>query len=165
MMNIRLGKTEDIAKLLELRERAVLAQTQHYSEAEIRIQAKDCSAEKLQSIIDNEEEFLLIGEENGEIVGFVSYAEDSDDPGDWLIRHCFIDPVYFGKGCGTQLVTALVDELKRRNIQLVHAYSRLNATGFYEQLGFEEIGDYTWETEGEKIRYIHFIKYIHPQQL
>lgn len=56
------------------------------------------------------------------------------------IRQVSVDPAYRHRGIASALVTALVDEARRRGVDGVYLHARGRAVRMYERLGFHTAG-------------------------
>ncbi|WP_052729796.1 GNAT family N-acetyltransferase [Syntrophomonas zehnderi] len=73
-------------------------------------------------------ETLIVAEENDLIIGFMGIDGKK-------LEMLFIEPSYFGKGLGKQLVALALNEYKINYVDVNE--QNLRAVGFYQRLGFE----------------------------
>jgi len=96
---------------------------------------------------DTIEEYILLAEENGQIIGFASlYLPDN------FIHNLFIHPDYSGKGAGRQLLQASIEKMNKP-IRLKCVSENHKAMKFYEKNGWNrgieegEPGEKYWVME------------------
>lgn len=59
------------------------------------------------------------------------------------------------KHIGTAIMEFLIDEVKKRNGELLYAHVQLYAHDFYEKLGFKDVGETFLEADIEHIRMVY----------
>lgn len=83
--------------------------------------------------------------ENNEVVGTSTFLIDINDKFDttsqYRLRAMATSPSVRGKQVGRQIIEVSIEKLKNMNIDLLWCDARLEATGFYEKLGFKMKGD------------------------
>jgi len=98
------------------------------------------------TVIDEKYVTKFIAEENGKTVGraflYLIYNDLHKEPYG-LLEDVFVDEVYRGKGVGTLLIKAIIEEAKARRCVKIRFTSRRireDAHKWYEKLGFEKYG-------------------------
>ena len=71
------------------------------------------------SVHDNTEEGRYEAWLGGEVVGVVSYHAEPALPGLVTLVHTEVDPALEGKGVGSRLVAAALDDIRRRGLSFV----------------------------------------------
>jgi ribosomal protein S18 acetylase RimI-like enzyme len=79
----------------------------------------------------------LVAEEQGEIVGFASWAEAE---GSVDLEDLFVDPTWMRRGIATALVLRILDILRPRAVTRLEVTANPHALGFYRAVGFRDIG-------------------------
>jgi predicted GNAT family N-acyltransferase len=62
---------------------------------------------------------------------------------------------YRKKNIGTAIMEFLIDEVKKRQGELIYAHVQLYAHGFYEKIGFKDVGESFLEANIEHIRMVY----------
>lgn len=82
---------------------------------------------------------------NDEVVGTSTFIIDVNNNFDTInqyrLRAMATSPKVRGEGVGKQIVKFAIKKLKQMNVELLWCDARLEATGFYEKLGFNSVGD------------------------
>ena len=76
-------------------------------------------------------------EDAGELRGFYTLGEPAD--GTVELEHLFVDPLFFGRGGGTQLFRHAVHQASERGYCRLLIQSDPNAEGFYRTLGIQPL--------------------------
>ncbi len=97
--------------------------------------------QELQEVIETENTYLFVGEENGKIIGTISLVFYRIPTGDkaW-IEDVIVDESTRGKGYGNKLIQHAIDFAKSKGILKVNLTSnptRIAANKMYQKLGFE----------------------------
>jgi len=83
--------------------------------------------------------------ENNEVVGTSTFLIDVNEKFDtkcqYRLRAMATSPSVRGKQVGRQIIEASIQKLKNMKIDLLWCDARLEATGFYEKLGFTMMGE------------------------
>ena len=89
------------------------------------------------TFIESNELFKAVYQDK--ILGFCAlvFKEDKVE-----IEHCWVAPAYIGHGIGQQLIEYALVFISKKAIQKVEVVSDPNAIGFYEKMGFKQIGTY-----------------------
>lgn len=82
---------------------------------------------------------------NDEVVGTSTFIMDINDKFNnntqYRLRAMATSTKVRGEGAGKQIIEFAIEKLKQKNIELLWCDARLEATGFYEKLGFITLGD------------------------
>lgn len=82
---------------------------------------------------------------NNEVVGTSTFLIDINDNFEskrqYRLRAMATSPIVRGKHVGQQIIETSIEKLKKMNIELLWCDARLEATGFYEKLGFTMKGE------------------------
>jgi predicted GNAT family N-acyltransferase len=82
--------------------------------------------------------------ENGTVVGTSTFLVQKNDEfkniSQYRLRAMATSPKVRGKQVGRQIIEASIEKLKHMKIDLLWCDARLEATGFYEKLGFKMKG-------------------------
>lgn len=70
---------------------------------------------------------------------------------------CYVSPDFQGRGVGKEILTHIENAAANHNIKNYRVYSSLNASGFYEKMGYERAGDIVFHG---KIASIPMEKYL-----
>lgn len=76
---------------------------------------------------------ILVGELNGEIIGFCSITESESE---YEILHLWVVPQFIGQGYGKKILTRTMDEFVTSDKPII-VEADPNAESFYKSLGFE----------------------------
>jgi ribosomal protein S18 acetylase RimI-like enzyme len=88
----------------------------------------------------------LVAEHDGEIVGFVTFGpyrvkqSDQVDPAFGEILAIYVDPDHWGRGAGTTLLHAALDELPQSEVRLWVLEKNVAAQAFYRKHGLTPDG-------------------------
>ena len=124
-MIIRLMKQEDVPQIANLEK---ICFSDPWSENSIA------------SELDNRLSCWLIAEEQGRVAGYVG-SQSVLDAADMM--NIAVDPDFRRQGIAEQLILALVDKLKEKNVIALLLEVRVSnapAIALYEKLGFEQVG-------------------------
>ena len=106
----------------------------------------ELSSGLLHSLLTDPAVTLLMAEENGEALGYCTSGEcrDPDAPAEvGEVRTLFVAPAAWGRGVGSALMAAALDDLRERGYSEATLWSFADnerANGFYESRGFERDG-------------------------
>lgn len=82
---------------------------------------------------------------DNQLVGTSTFIVDInpqfDDEKQYRLRAMATDPSVRGVGVGAKIIEAGIEVLKEKNVHLLWCDARLVATGFYEKMGFEVLGE------------------------
>ncbi|MTI56277.1 GNAT family N-acetyltransferase [Geosporobacter ferrireducens] len=84
---------------------------------------------------------IIIAEHEGKVVGYVGYESNS------LISFLFVDPSYYQKGIGTELLTRILSEVGEKAWLLV-AKNNIAATKLYFEHGFRTVEEFIGKYNG-----------------
>jgi len=82
---------------------------------------------------DTVEEYIILAEEDGQILGFASLYLADD-----FIHNLFVHPGFSGKGVGSQLLQASIDKMNKP-IRLKCVSENYKAMSFYENNGWMRV--------------------------
>ena len=97
----------------------------------------------------------------GEIAGMCALEDRSDR---WNLEHVWVEPALHGQGVGRALVMHAVHEAWRRRREVVELLSDPYATGFYERLGAQHVGDVPAPMPGAKDRVLPRYAFSPPRE-
>lgn len=112
------------------------------------------SEEAIESYLADDEMAFVIGEIEGEVVGFCQ-RHVVEDFGKGRILWLHVDPDHRGIGIGSDLLGAAIDRLHDRGIETVTAVVLADhdaGVAFYEANGFHKLADRQVEIGGERFR-------------
>ena len=124
-MIIRLMKAEDVPQIAHL-------ETVCFSDP--------WSEKSIASEIANPLSCWLVAEEQGRIAGYVG-SQSVLDAADMM--NIAVDPDFRRQGIGEQLIVALMEQLRKKNVIALLLEVRVSNTpaiALYEKLGFEQVG-------------------------
>lgn len=79
------------------------------------------------------------------VIGIASFYRDphplEPHAGDWRLRGMAVDPAVQGRGLGSSLMRAGINQVIEQGGQRLWCNARVSAQGFYERLGFSTQGD------------------------
>ena len=99
-----------------------------------------CSEAHMRERIEKAPELFLVAEENGQVAGYAGLLRVMDE-GD--VTNVVVDEAYRGKGLGTRLMAALLEEGRgcgMKEFTLEVRVSNQRAIRLYESLGFVQEG-------------------------
>jgi N-acetylglutamate synthase-like GNAT family acetyltransferase len=79
--------------------------------------------------------FMAVDEPSGKVVGVVKWLEM--EPGVAWLSHLAVLPDYQSQKIGLLLVDAVETAARQKGYTLLGAHARLNATEYFEKLGFQ----------------------------
>lgn len=98
------------------------------------------SEENLRQSLASPNYLFLVSEEDGHIAGYAGLLRVADEGN---ITNIAVETAYRGKGIGTELARALLEEGRKLDIRaftLEVRVSNVTAIHVYEKLGFESVG-------------------------
>lgn len=98
--------------------------------------------ERLHDAIVNQETAYFVAEAD-EVVGYASGGE-TDEIGEGELHNIYVHPEWWGKGVGSQLLSAIEDALTARGVSRLHLQVFTENDGarrFYEARGFTRVGE------------------------
>lgn len=95
------------------------------------------SPDGLREMNNGKNSFVIVAKDQSKIIGMLSVINDSH------IALFFVNPRYQGKGIGKNLIDEAINNCLNRNPELsvVTVSSSSNSKSFYEEAGFEVLGD------------------------
>jgi putative acetyltransferase len=142
-MDVKQVTKENYQELIEVWESSVRA-THHFLPEENIIELKPLI---LQHYFDAVE--LRCITQNGKIAGFIGVADSN-------IEMLFVDPMYFGQGIGSQLITYASNHLDASKVDVNE--QNPSAIAFYEKVGFKKIGRSELDGQGNAFPLIHMVR-------
>lgn len=121
-----------------------------YTEEQLRAWKPDGEAvEDFKRAIESDTFDAVVAEADGEVVGYavLNIAEARIDA-------VFVNPEFVRQGIATSLVRQLETRARMRGIPALTIVSSLNATPFYEVLGYEKRDDKTRTIDGEELEFV-----------
>jgi len=79
-----------------------------------------------------EENKVIVAEDGGGIVGYISIMQNDDG---CFLDNLFIDPGFIRKGIGEKLTSTALEWCRQNQIETVYVYSDPFSKGFYEKTG------------------------------
>ena len=95
-----------------------------------------------------EENNLYKAVEGTTIIGFCAIIYHADKA---EIEHCWVLPSSIGKGIGKRLLDYAFEQILENNFHIVEVVSDPNAIGFYQKIGFQQIGTYTSQPQNRQL--------------
>ena len=141
---------KDFSRLLEIWEASIRATHHFLKESDIRFY-KPIVMNSFSSLT-----LACIRNELKEPVGFIGVTNKK-------IEMLFVDPAYFGKGIGRQLVEYAVSFLGASKLDVNE--QNKTALGFYEHLDFEVVGGSDVDAMGKPFPLLHMINSKLPSNL
>ena len=134
---VRRATAEDVAPILELRERSILALcVGDYTEGQIDAWMGKRLAKGYQEWIENSPFFVsTLG---GKVTGYAAYNPKSQE-----LLAAYVDPDYVRQGAATSLVEAIFSDAKGRGLESLWLDASLTAVLFYEAAGFRPVKETT----------------------
>lgn len=86
--------------------------------------------------VDAEDEQFTVAVRKGEIAGFGHVVLDAGE-----VHAVYVHPDHAGHGVGSALLAELEGYARGRELSALSLQSSLNAVGFYEQAGYERVGE------------------------
>jgi len=104
--------------------------------------------QELADLFNEENCFQLFAKdlENNNIAGYIATAETLEE-GYLTIVELFIDPLYQGKGIGTELIKRVIKYAKKKDLNgaiIQTEFENIPAQKLYEKLGFIKIDNPEW---------------------
>lgn len=138
-MICREAKKEDLNKILNL-----LSQLSPLSEEDKKVSEKEIS-KVMQKVIDDKNHFLIVAEENGEIIGTgLLLIQLNLFHGGKLSAHIenvVTDENQRGKGIGKKIIEELIKKAKEKNCYKIILDCKKSNVPFYEKCGLKETGE------------------------
>lgn len=91
-----------------------------------------------------------VDSDSGEVVGVIKWMER--EPGVAWLSHLAVAPERQSQGIGKMLVRAVEDAARKQGYPVMGMNSRLNATGYFEKLGYQ--------IEGLPVNYFNTIQVV-----
>lgn len=134
---IRPMTLQDIEKVLEIFNDAIINTTAAYHTEPQTLE------EKIQWFNDKQEanDPMFVYEENGEVIGFVTYSRFRPYEGyKYSMEHSiYVDNNHHGKGIGKQLLQKIIEEAKNRGVKTLIAVidsKNIGSIKMHEKFGF-----------------------------
>ncbi|MFW6159181.1 MAG: GNAT family N-acetyltransferase, partial [Planctomycetota bacterium] len=108
----------------------------HYERDVIETVAEQNTPEWIRKRSEKQDDYLA--RQAGRPVGYAAVKQNE-------IGHLFVRPDAAGRGVGTALVAYCTEVLRSRGYHTAKVYASLQATGFYENQGFREAGEKSFE--------------------
>lgn len=150
-MPVRAAESDDVDRIREVADSAITA-SHGLSPQDIEtIVTEEFDADPLGQKLDDEGTVVLVAEsdEDGAVAGV---AEGRHRDGVPVVQWLFVDPERRGRGHGTALFEAAVDELEGDGAVRATALSSNQEGGaFYERFGYEQVDERDVDTGGESV--------------
>lgn len=145
----RLATLEDIPEMVGLMHKVIReVNAQDYSSTTIDRYIEYVSEEIVQEAMLNKADYYLL--ESEDIIGVGGIDREKG-----YIRQMFISSEHQGEGLGRRIIETLEDEARKRGHTTITLYSTLTAVGFYERMGYKQVGLVTFQKE---FTTVHMIK-------
>lgn len=99
------------------------------------------------------ESFWVAVDKGNQIFGFGSWRGDE-------LAALYVDPQIHGRGIGRGLFTACETDARENGLSFTRLNATLNATSYYEALGFRKVRDGYNEKRGQRIPHMEMIREI-----
>jgi predicted N-acetyltransferase YhbS len=147
---IRPGTDRELARVFELQERSIRA---FYSQFHTSEQVAELVETQKVGVCDRQE-FWVVAEAAGEIVGFASVASGCHSIN---INAVYVDPNWMKRGVGRQLVQSLENIARKNSYPSISVIADLNTSGFYQNLGFEVVKEYSYRLKTQEPLLCHIL--------
>lgn len=138
-MICREAKKEDLNKILNL-----LSQLSPLSEEDKKVSEEEIS-KVMQKVIDDENHFLIVAEENGEIIGtgllLIQLNLFHGGKFSAHIENVVTDENQRGKGIGKKIIEYLIKRAREKNCYKIILDCKKSNVPFYEKCGLKETGE------------------------
>ena len=104
--------------------------------------------------------FIRLAEHTGKIVGFVAVSQKAADA---EIEHLWVLPEFMSQGIGRHLFDAALEFCASERVRSIKVVADPNASGFYQRMGCEVVGDEPSRPAGRKLPALRYTLPIpHP---
>lgn len=135
---IRPVRRGDLDAVAEIQEASILAFGRPtYSQAEVEVWAR-LGWQYRHQLLDDDGAFFVAAW-SARLVGVGGWSPDSLEPEIAWLRYLFVHPDAAGRGIGRRLVEVAEASARARRKSIFRVWSSLNATGFYEVLGYRRL--------------------------
>ena len=144
-MEFRKMTSDDLEAVSELGIRS--KRSWNYDSAAMSIFERELTMteERLESLFHAE-----VATEAGRIIGYATVLYHEKE-GITELDHLFVDPDYFGMGCGTELMVRAIDVARQSGAKILTIICDPNAVGFYLNKGAKLAGEHQSSIAGRKI--------------
>lgn len=120
-----------------------------YAQEQVDAWAAGCRSADYATSIEADDCFIVVAEDDGDVVGFGSLEYDTPD-GDGTdaaaeITGVYVYPDVARRGVGSKLYATLERRARERDAETLGLSASLNPVPFYESLGYERVGRYSHE--------------------
>ncbi|WP_049998585.1 GNAT family N-acetyltransferase [Halococcus sediminicola] len=134
MVRIRHGREGDSAGISKAHVASIQGiEGAAYSEEELALWAAGASSATY--AINDPKVVFLIAEANDEIVGLAEASFEGVE-----LNKLYVDPTYQNQGIATMLSDEIDTRVRSHGIDSLYVEASMNATPFYERIGYEQIG-------------------------
>lgn len=147
-------KENILEKIVDIHKRCILeTNSKYYNSEQI---GEWISSINIQNIKDqlNNSSWIIIKEGNN-LIGFAQYSIEDKE-----IYQIQIDPLEQGKGYGKKLYEYIEKQFRKNNIPSISLFATLNATLFYNKIGFKSVEDIEFQLTETKIKMTKMIKQL-----
>jgi putative acetyltransferase len=120
-----------------------------YSSEQVAAWARGCASANYIASIESDDACFVIAEREDEVLGFGSLSFDSpteyEASVDAEVTGVYVHPSAARDGIGTDLLVALEREARNHGVGTLGLSASLNALGFYERHGYEQVRTYDHE--------------------
>lgn len=129
-VSLRRAVVEDSEAIVKLQAKSIqeLGKS-HYEQAVIDAWCDALDTEIVRKAIS--ERFVVVAEENAKLCGFGTLNLEKKK-----IQMLYVDPQFAGRGIGSMIIDAMIEEARRQGLLELTLESSLNAIAFYQKHGF-----------------------------
>ena len=143
---------ELLETLVEIHKRCIsLCNSKRYNKAQIEEWLSTINSQNIKDQLGDT--VWLILEEDKVVVGFAQYSLEDKE-----LYQIQIDPKEQGKGYGKELYYYIENIFRKNDIDGISLFATLNATSFYEKLGFKSVKKIAFKLLNTKIEMVKMYK-------
>lgn len=143
-VTVRPARVEDAEAILALHEASIRELgADHYSERQIDSWAKRDGVEPYETSIRDDSRHVVVCERRGQLAGWGRL-----DKNDGEVSAVYVHPDHAREGVGATILEHLEAVGRETDLDRLHLWASLNAVPFYEDAGYEPLGETLHETSG-----------------
>lgn len=154
MVTYRRTEWSDAAAVRAVHSAAARATDPHYDEEQRAAWGRERPLEEYEPDPD-EHAVRLVAERDGEVVGLGKAALDDGE-----VVACYVHPDHQRAGVATGLMDRLEDRLRAAGHDRATLTASLSAVAFYEDRGYERVGESVHETGGVELDVVEMAKQL-----